>query len=150
MKSRRIWYKINKYYLYEDFIFIEDENKVPKVISLKDDLGNYYIGFVNATLDWSDWNHNESILQKVSIDELIDYLQSGTGLQDLLKLKETAFRIKQKSNINEDIVEVIDSTYMDTYGWHNPAIIGELTKLEEEYLDKLRNIQNRDIPYIIY
>lgn len=148
MKANRIWFKINNHYLYEEFIFIEDENKVPKVVSLKDDLGNYYIGFVNATLDWDEWKHNESILQRVSIDELINYLQSDIGLQNLLKSKETAFRIRQKSNVDEDIVEVVDSTYVDTYGWHDPAKLGELCREQKEYLDKLKEIKSRGMAQV--
>lgn len=137
MEARRIWYKINEHYLYEDFIFIEDENKVPKVVSFKDDLGNYYIGFVNATLDWEDWKHNESILQRVSVEELINYLKSNIGLQDLLKTKEILFRIHEKSTVRDNIIDVVDSNYVDTYGWHDPAKLGRLTELEEEYLKKL-------------
>lgn len=148
MKANRIWFKINNHYLYMDFIFIEDENRIPKVVSLKDDLGNYYIGFVNATLDWDDWKHNESILQRVSIDELINYLQSDIGLQDLLKSKETAFRIKEKGNVYQDIVEVVDSTYVDTYGWHDPAKLGELYKEQEEYLNKLKEIKSRGVTQV--
>lgn len=148
MKANRIWFKINNHYLYEDFIFIEDENRVPKVVSLRDDLGNYYIGFVNATLDWEDWKHNESILQRVSIDELINYLQSDIGLQNLLKSKETIFRIKEKGNVYQDIVEVVDSTYADTYGWHDPAKLGELYKEQEEYLDKLKEIKSRGVTQV--
>lgn len=137
MKARRIWYKINEHFLYEDFIFIEDENKVPKVVSFKDDLGNYYIGFVNATLDWEDWKHNESILQRVSVEELINYLKSNIGLQDLLKTKETLFRIHEKSTVKDNVIDVVDSNYIDTYGWSNTLKIGKLTELEEEYLKKL-------------
>lgn len=148
MKANRIWFKIDNHYLYEDFIFIEDGNRVPKVVSLIDDSGNYYIGFVNATLDWEDWKHNESILQRVSIDELINYLQSDIGLHYLLKSKETAFRIRQKSSVDEDIVEVVDSTYVDSYGWHDPAKLGELCIEQEEYLDKLKEFKSRGVTQV--
>lgn len=128
--TKQIWNKLNNKYLYLYRLFV-DEHGAPIVTILEDEESRKYL-----TYTFCFFNKFDSISRiaiEVTKEEITKYLRNKITLKKLLETGNPIYTITEKDEIEEDITEIVDSSYLDDIDFENYGGYFVDAKLKEIY-----------------